>query len=487
MRGDQSNYSNVGNYELVNIAAINEDNIEVDEIKNIYGASSNDDLSSQSIMVQRVPQYDNLTINGNATIQDWDGELGGIFAVKVKNRLTIGGTVNVSNKGYRGGARVDGGAASYGLQGESISGQTNIMINSNNNQGGGGGGISCSHAAGGAGGGYGANGANGSNGSNCSPGGTAGLAYGESSFPSKIFLGSGGGSGGEDNRDPESWAGPGHKGGDGGGIIMIYANNMTINSGANFIANGENGESRGSTYGQDGGGGGGGSGGSINIIANNNNGNVSYQINGGAKGTVDTNGDGGAGSVGRFSSSLGIAEIEVETKNYQYNFEVDSLNSKITLWLDATNIDGYQNSSINDGDKISSWKNLVGSFPLTQSTSSLQPTYVKSFFNQKPAVKFERSAKQFLKDVNYKENLNTVFLVYKPNQDIGNDFANCGGVNFNVDDNVALWIGSVTSYLENEILSINNGMPMEAWLAPDGVKISSQNANIFHQDIVAEI
>ena len=44
MRGDQSNYSNVGNYEFVNIVAINEDNIEVDEIKNIYGAISNDDL-----------------------------------------------------------------------------------------------------------------------------------------------------------------------------------------------------------------------------------------------------------------------------------------------------------------------------------------------------------------------------------------------------------------------------------------------------------
>ena len=102
---------------------------------------------------------------------------------------------------------------------------------------------------------------------------------------------------------------------------MIYANNMT-NIVALILLLMVKMVSQ-STFGQDGGAGGGGSGGSINIIANNNNGNISYQINGGARGNVDTKGDGGAGSVGRFSSSFGIEEIEVEVKNYQFDFEID--------------------------------------------------------------------------------------------------------------------------------------------------------------------
>jgi hypothetical protein len=479
MRGDANNFDNVGNYEFVKVQGVEQNNITINgQIKKIYGLSDNSDLTGQSVMIQRVPQYDNLYLNGNITVQDWDGQVGGIFAVKVKNILVNNTSIDVSKKGYRGGARVDGGSAPYGLQGESISGQTNIMINSNN-QGGGGGGISCGHAAGGAGGGYGANGANGSNGSHCSPGGTAGLAYGENSFPSKIFLGSGGGSGGEDNRDPQSWAGPGHKGGDGGGIIMIYANNMTINSGANFIANGENGESRGSTYGQDGGGGGGGSGGSINIVTNNYNGSLNYQINGGSGGSVDTNGDGGAGGAGRFKLSSQIAELDIADSNLAYSFDILSLGSKISLWLDATNIDGYDNSTLSDGNKISSWKNLAKSNALTQTNISNQPTLVKGYINQKPAVKFDRSSKHFLQDLSFSENLNTIFFVYKPNNDINKSTSSCGGINFNQNSNIALFFGSITGELNDEILSFNSGNPLEAWVAPNEEAISSQNANIF--------
>lgn len=479
MRGDANNFDNVGNYEFVKVQGVEQNNITINgQIKKIYGLSDNSDLTSQSVMIQRVPQYDNLYLNGDITVQDWDGQVGGILAVKVKNILVNNTSIDVSKKGYRGGARVDGGSAPYGLQGESISGQTNIMINSNN-QGGGGGGISCSHAAGGAGGGYGSNGANGSNGNSCSPGGTAGLAYGENSFPSKIFLGSGGGSGGEDNREPESWAGPGFKGGDGGGIIMIYANNITINSGANFIANAENGESRGSAYGQDGGGGGGGSGGSINIVTNNYNGSLNYQINGGSGGSVDTNGDGGAGGAGRFKLSSQIAELDIADSNLAYSFDILSLGSKLSLWLDATNIDGYDNSTLSDGDKISSWKNLAKSNALTQTNISNQPTLVEGYLNQKPAVKFDRSSKHFLQDLSFSENLNTIFFVYKPNNDINKSTSSCGGINFNQNSNIALWFGSVTQHLNDEILSFNSGNPLEAWVAPNEEAISSQNANIF--------
>ena len=53
------------------------------------------------------------------------------------------------------------------------------------------------------------------------------------------------------------------------------------------------------------------------------------------------------------------------------------------LWLDAENIDGEMNNSLNDGDTVSEWKDLSGNISnLTQSTGSKQPTIISNSSKQ---------------------------------------------------------------------------------------------------------
>lgn len=59
-----------------------------------------------STQVVRIPQYQNLLVAKEGTLRaaPWDGQLGGIVAVRVEHDLTIDGAVDVSGQGFRGGA-----------------------------------------------------------------------------------------------------------------------------------------------------------------------------------------------------------------------------------------------------------------------------------------------------------------------------------------------------------------------------------------------
>jgi hypothetical protein len=59
--------------------------------------------------VIRVPQYANLTINSGFTITAlaWNGTVGGVVAVHAENTLQLDGSIDVSGKGFRGGAAHD--------------------------------------------------------------------------------------------------------------------------------------------------------------------------------------------------------------------------------------------------------------------------------------------------------------------------------------------------------------------------------------------
>jgi len=300
MRGSQSTTASVGIYEYLWVRAVIGNRLLVSPITGMYGITTNAMIANERIAVIRVPQYTNVSITGTLTTLPWNGNTGGLIVFKASGTLTLsaGAAINATSMGYRGGQRLDGGYWRYGQAGESIGGDAIMVTNAftNANFGGGGGGIAyqVSTGTGGGGGGY------GTAGGTASSGGAGGSIIGVSNL-SKVLLGSGGGSGGEDTREPNSYAGPGYLGGRGGGAIMIAAD--TVNLSGSIVANGEAGESTGSLNGFDGGGGGGGSGGSILVIANNWTGNPTITAAGGAAGTTDGGAarNGAAGGNGRMA------------------------------------------------------------------------------------------------------------------------------------------------------------------------------------------
>ncbi|MBM65189.1 MAG: hypothetical protein CMH55_03025, partial [Myxococcales bacterium] len=105
LQGDNENHGNVGNYEIKEIARINYGQNTIfftTNLTKIYGATdSNENLAGQKLMLQRVPRYRSLRVNGNLTADEWDGTKGGIFFVKVLGSADIRGTLEMNHAGYR--------------------------------------------------------------------------------------------------------------------------------------------------------------------------------------------------------------------------------------------------------------------------------------------------------------------------------------------------------------------------------------------------
>ncbi len=176
LQGDGTNNGNVGNYEFLKIASISVNTFTYSTtIQNLYGATtSNLVMTGQKVVVQRVPQWVNVTIQsgGTLTANAWDGTSGGIVAFRATGTVDVqsGGAINVDNLGYRSGA---GGVADGGSNGESYDGQNgkggnddlpgtlgggsgenySTQNNTTGTRGGGGGGSTGSIGVGGAGGG----------------------------------------------------------------------------------------------------------------------------------------------------------------------------------------------------------------------------------------------------------------------------------------------------------------------------------------------
>ena len=157
-------YNTAGNYEFAGVAAIAGNTITLGcNRQKAYTAAGN-------AQVIRVPQYGTLTITGvgSITAPGWDGTVGGVVAVQAATTLQLNGNIDVTGKGFRGGA-VDpasdaigtsiaiyrSGANTAGAEkGESIAGPAASLANGRYGRGapanGGGGGNS--HNAGGGGG-----------------------------------------------------------------------------------------------------------------------------------------------------------------------------------------------------------------------------------------------------------------------------------------------------------------------------------------------
>lgn len=252
------------------------------------------DSGASQAQVVVVPQASSVT--GSFTLADWDGDVGGLFVIACSG--VFSGTITATGAGYIGGASVlgvVGGAGQAGKQGEGSTASGGTQSTSANTDGGGGGGVGADGGGGGGGGGYGASGSNGEAGQGT--GGTGGTALGQAEITS-LFMGGGGGSGAGESNDNEGPHTSG-AGGNGGGIIVVYSNN--ISSSASLVANGDNGGNFSGHTGIDSSGtGGGGAGGSILIKGTTVDVSGTVTASGGtAISNAFSGGAGGDGAVGR--------------------------------------------------------------------------------------------------------------------------------------------------------------------------------------------
>ncbi|MBI4833355.1 MAG: hypothetical protein HY811_00845 [Planctomycetes bacterium] len=187
LKGASGNYANVGLYEFKRISVVAANSITVtSNLTNSY------DGTTQKIMVQRIPNYTNVTIDtgGSLTCNAWNGTLGGVLAFRANGTVTVNvaNGINANGKGFTGGtgttydANAGGGESYNGAAGSG--GKGNPVSVGNSGQGGGGGaGDTNSDATQRAGG----------TGTIGSGGGGAGACWTNSNFSS--FAGGGGGGG----------------------------------------------------------------------------------------------------------------------------------------------------------------------------------------------------------------------------------------------------------------------------------------------------
>ncbi|MFN5652678.1 MAG: hypothetical protein ACK465_03570, partial [Flavobacteriia bacterium] len=233
-----------GNFEFTNIASINGNNITF--VSNLCKTFS----VAGKVQLIRVPVYNQATINAVVTASPWNGTTGGVVAIEATTSLTFNNIIDVSGKGFVGGAVTTGffacndpnyasSGASAGKKGEGIA---LAPINLDGNRaplanGGGGSNTGNPGAGGGANGGVGGRGGNQFSGS-CPANAAFGMGgYAPSYASYRAYLGGGGGGGYKDNGLNAT------NGSNGGGIVFlvtptIIGNNQQINaSGLNVIGN----------------------------------------------------------------------------------------------------------------------------------------------------------------------------------------------------------------------------------------------------------
>lgn len=251
--GQIENYNSAGNYEINEVKAFN--SASNDELLLNYAIERSYNTSTGVVQIVSLPEYSNgASIQNVLTCQAWNGSFGGILALKVKGTLNLNANINVSEKGFRGGAKtsVSNGSCfgitgyndyncSYSLdcgalKGEGIGNryETKELARSSNANGGGGGN---DHNAGGGGGGSVSLGGNGGNRTNgfCSGLGAFGGINLNYQSNNKLFLSGGGGAGDGGNADGSIGS---TAGGNAGGMVIIIADTLQVNGGK-IISNGE--------------------------------------------------------------------------------------------------------------------------------------------------------------------------------------------------------------------------------------------------------
>ena len=246
-------YRNAGNYEFNIVAGKNGNSLDLlNLVTRPY------DFANGKVQLVRVPYYQDYTVPAGNTLTAlaWDGSKGGILAFNVQNTLTVFGDIDVTGKGFKGGAGNNisqlvincftngyyypANTATAAAKGETIVNLSNNYFTGKGSPAAGGGG-GLDHNSGGGGGANG--GAGGFGGYQLEPCGNSpfdnrglgGKALAYNNVANKIFLGSGGGAGQANNPGNLSEA---SSGGDGGGIIIISAQGVQMGGATTIAANG---------------------------------------------------------------------------------------------------------------------------------------------------------------------------------------------------------------------------------------------------------
>ena len=307
--GSITNYNNAGKYEFNYVKSKTGNSIE---FQNAF--LNNYDAVRGRVQLIRVPYFSTLTVNSTLTCPAWDGSKGGVLIVNSAAEVNLNASIDVSNKGFSGGAvgagfscgNTDLWAIAFpagGMKGEGIADYIQGFDAGGGRLATGGGGSYAANSGGGGGGNFGAGGFGGSHSNTCAT--TTQSMQGEAGDYSqgyRVFAGGGGGGGQQDDGQPVA------AGGKGGGIVIIKAFTLNSNN-QGIIANGESV----STLVRDEGGAGGGAGGSVLLFVNGYAGNLFIEANGG-EGSSNENviypsrchGPGGGGGGGFVGSSLTV-------------------------------------------------------------------------------------------------------------------------------------------------------------------------------------
>jgi uncharacterized repeat protein (TIGR01451 family) len=309
-------------------------------VNSYRNANATGTAGQRRYQVIRVPQYSSATFSSALTARYWNGTSGGVLAVDVAGQLTLGGTVSLDGRGFRGGSGrgLSGGPAGsntdyrnlstrnfHGIKGEGIAGTPRYVLDAatgtevntgaegypsgatargapGNAGGGGTDGNTPANDQNSGGGGGGNAGAGGQGGntwsSNLAVGGRGGAAF--PGAAGLLVMGGGGGAGSRNNS-----SGVASHGGAGGGIVMIRAG--TVTGTGTITASGLNGN----TPANDGGGGGGAGGSVLVFAASGDLSGLTVLARGGNGGNADVggaaHGPGGGGGGGLIVLSAAAA------------------------------------------------------------------------------------------------------------------------------------------------------------------------------------
>jgi len=120
VQGSGSGFSNAGTYELHQVALVSGTQVTLaEEIVASFGTQNDQDVATQHVVLQRVPQFSSLSIalGGSLYADAWDGSRGGLLFLRVSGLATVQGEIKLDGAGYRG-----GGARTSGEDGSSLSG-----------------------------------------------------------------------------------------------------------------------------------------------------------------------------------------------------------------------------------------------------------------------------------------------------------------------------------------------------------------------------
>ncbi|HEX2994517.1 MAG TPA: LamG-like jellyroll fold domain-containing protein [Anaerolineales bacterium] len=212
------NDHNAGAYEFLRVASVNGNSVLFTSMKTRwYGNAWHSDANigtgsgQQRVMLMRVPNYNNVTLEGTLTSSGYDGYKYGVVVFHVAGTFTGAGTVSANARGYPGAVLGESLADGYSAGHNAL---YNLASGTGVGSNGGGGGHATVGKIGG---------------SDESAGSGGSLTYGSPQI-SQLFMGSGGGAANLHwyHNSSGNWAAnPGPNGGDGGGIVLIAG--QTIN------------------------------------------------------------------------------------------------------------------------------------------------------------------------------------------------------------------------------------------------------------------